>query len=85
MAEVINPSWVQIGELGFAFVVCILCAWLVHYVMKTSAAREKMLMDIIRSQTESFQKVASALDDVVERLESIEQKIKVKPTRKAAK
>lgn len=85
MTETISPQWVQAGELGLAFVVIILSTWLVLYVMKTSAAREKMLMNIINSQTESFQKVAGALDDVVERLEAIEEKVPVRRKRKALK
>ena len=90
----INPSWVQAGELGLAFVVIILCAWLVLYTMKTSASREKMLMDLIKSQqskltelSTTMQKMADGVGDIVNRLESIEDVIEIKPKarkRKAA-
>ena len=82
----ISPSWVQAGELGLAFVVIILCAWLVLYTMKTSASREKMLMDLIKSQqskltelSTTMQKMADGVGDIVNRLESIENVIEVKP------
>ena len=82
----ISPSWVQAGELGLAFVVIILCAWLVLYTMKTSASREKMLMDLIKSQqskltelSTTMQKMADGVGDIVNRLESIENVIEIKP------
>ena len=82
----ISPSWVQAGELGLAFVVIILCAWLVLYTMKTSASREKMLMDLIKSQqskltelSTTMQKMADGVGDIVNRLESIEDVIEIKP------
>lgn len=82
----ISPSWVQAGELGLAFVVIILCACLVLYTMKTSASREKMLMDLIKSQqskltelSTTMQKMADGVGDIVNRLESIEDVIEIKP------
>lgn len=82
----ISPSWVQAGELGLAFVVIILCAWLVLYTMKTSASREKMLMDLIKSQqskltelSTTMQKMADGVGDIVNRLKSIEDVIEIKP------
>lgn len=81
----INSSWVQAGELGLAFIVVILCAWLIRYTMTTSSAREKMLMDIVTTQTQTLQRMADGLEDVVSRLEAIEQKVNIRRTRKAAK
>jgi len=83
--EILSPNWIQVGELGLAFVVIILCAWLVLYTQKTSASREKMLMEIIQTQTATLQRMADGLEDVVSRLEAIEEKVKIKRTRKAAK
>lgn len=80
--EVISPNWIQVGELGLAFVVIILCAWLVLYTQKTSASREKMLMEIIQTQTSTLQRMADGLEDVVNRLEAIEQKVNIKRVRK---
>ena len=89
----ISPSWVQAGELGLAFVVIILCAWLVLYTMRSSAEREKILMknsadrekqlvEIIQTQTAALQRMADGLEDVVSRLEAIENVIDIKPSRK---
>ena len=82
--ETISPEWVQAGELGLAFVVVILCAWLVLYTMKTSAAREAMLMNLIDSQqgklTElsmAIQHMADGVGEIVDRLETIEAKVKI--------
>ena len=79
MENITNPSWVQAGELGLAFIVIILCSSLVVYVMKTSASREKMFMDIIQTQTTALQRMADGLEDVVKRLETIETKVNIKP------
>ena len=40
-----TADWVQDGELGFAFVVVILCAALVLYVVRSSERREIKLLD----------------------------------------
>jgi len=83
MENITDPSWVQAGELGLAFIVIILCSSLVVYVMKTSAARERMFLDIIQTQTTTLQRMADGLEDVVNRLETIESKVNIKPqTRK---
>ena len=91
--EVINPNWIQAGELGLAFVVIILCAWLVLYTMKTSAAREALLMELIQGQNAELSKLSNAISqlsngvgDIVDRLETLEMRIlPEKRTRKAAK
>lgn len=96
MTEIISPSWVQVGELGLAFVVIILCVWLVTFVMKKSSERENMLMALIDGQQEkladfakSFARVADGFEDIVRtledtnrRLEEIEDKLKMTQKRK---
>jgi peptidoglycan hydrolase CwlO-like protein len=84
----IDSSWVQSGELGLAFIVIILCAWLVLYIMKTSSAREKMLMELIENQqsklvglSSTIQNLANAVGDLVDRLERVEKKIQIKTVR----
>lgn len=88
----ISPDWVQAGELGLAFVVIILCAWLVLYTMKTSAAREQMLMQLIDNQqgkltelSTAIQNMANGVTDVVDRLERIEAKVKIRAAQKIKK
>ena len=44
-----------------------------------------MLMEIIQTQTATLQRMADGLEDVVSRLEAIEEKVKIKRTRKAVK
>lgn len=44
-----------------------------------------MLMDIVTTQTQTLQRMADGLEDVVSRLEAIEQKVNIRRTRKAAK
>ena len=91
--EVINPNWIQAGELGLAFVVIILCASLVLYVMKSSAAREALLMELIQGQNAELSKLSNAITqlsngvgDIVDRLETLEKKmLQEKRARKAAK
>ncbi len=93
--ETINPEWVQAGELGLAFVVIILCAWLVLYVMKSSAAREALLMELIQGQNAELSKLSNAISqlsngvgDIADRWEALESKVlpeKEKRTRKAGK
>jgi hypothetical protein len=96
MTDIVNPNWVQAGELGLAFVVIILCVWLVTFVMKKSAERENMLMSLIDGQQEkladfakSFSRVADGFEDIVRtledtnrRLEEIEDKLKMAQKRK---
>lgn len=67
MPEIANPSWVQVGELGLSFIVIILCAYLVSYTVKTSAVREKQLIDTINIQHENSQK----LTEVISELQSV--------------
>lgn len=88
----ISPDWVQAGELGLAFVVIILCAWLVLYTMKTSAAREQMLMQLIDNQqgkltelSNAITHMANGVGDIVDRLEAIEAKVKIRATRSPRK
>lgn len=82
MENVITPQWVQAGELGLAFIVILLCAWLVLYVMKTSSAREALLMNLIHEQSNELSKLSSAttslsngVGDIVDRLEKLEEKV----------
>jgi len=84
MENVITPSWVQVGELGLAFVVIILCSWLILYVMKSSEAREKLLMTMIETQqskmtdlSTAIQQMTSGVGDIVDRLEAIEEKVNI--------
>lgn len=93
--EAISPDWVQAGELGLAFVVIILCAALVLYVMKSSSAREALLMELIQGQNAELSNLSKAISqlsngvgDIVDRLEALESKVlpdKDKRTRKASK
>lgn len=97
--ETINPSWVQAGELGLAFVVIILCAWLVLYTMKTSANREALLLKLIENQQEKLTELSGAIEkitteikamsnEIAGRLDDIEEKVKTthpSRARKAAK
>ena len=95
----ITPNWIQAGELGLAFIVIILCAWLVLYIMKTSANREALLLNLIENQqgklTElsgTIEKITSEIramsSEIAGRLDDIEEKVKATPpkqTRKAVK
>lgn len=80
--ETISPEWVQAGELGLAFVVIILCAALVLYVMKSSSARESLLMELIQNQNAELSNLSKAISqlsngvgDIVDRLETLEKKV----------
>ena len=91
--ETISPEWVQAGELGLAFVVIILCAALVLYVMKSSSARESLLMELIQNQNAELSNLSKAISqlsngvgDIVDRLETLEKKVMPeKRPRKAVK
>jgi peptidoglycan hydrolase CwlO-like protein len=97
--EVINPNWIQAGELGLAFVVIILCAWLVLYTMKTSASREALLLSLIENQQVKLSELSGTIEkitseikamssEITGRLDDIEEKVNTQPskrTRKAAK
>ncbi len=82
----ITPDWVQAGELGFAFVVVILCTALVVYVLKTSAARESKLLDALMKFESQFDGITGILgqmkDEFANRLQNIEQKLNIQPPRK---
>lgn len=74
----VDPSWVQTGELGFAFVVLILAAGMVRYVLRTSGERERQLLQIIQDITPALQIILDALDDIDGRLVSVEKAVGVK-------
>lgn len=99
ITEILNPNWVQAGELGLAFVVIILCVWLVTFVMRKSSERENLLMALINGQQEkladfakSFARVADGFEDIVRtledtnrRLEEIEDKLKMQKRKPTAR
>lgn len=72
---VIDSSWIQTGELGFAFVVVVLCSALVAYVVKSSSAREAKLIEIITTQTPLLQQVANSLNSIISKVDTIEEKV----------
>lgn len=81
--EQVDSSWIQKGELGLAFAVVVLAAWLVVYVMKTSKAREDKLLELVTKFQLSFQIVAERLEDVSrngqimnDRLDSIDELVR---------
>ena len=59
-----ESSWVQAGELGFAFVVLILCAGMVIYVLKTSAAREKNYLDLITKFLPMMEGISNGIESI---------------------
>ena len=84
-----TPNWVQAGELGLAFVVIILCVFLVRYVFNQSATRENRLMTLLEQaqrttdrQTDVLQSLANSVDKRLDAIEqTIEQKLRAKSTR----
>ena len=80
----ITPAWIQVGELGLAFVVILLCSGLVLYVMKTSSKREAELMAIIIRVLPVMESMSTSMTNINLRLESIEDNmgITVKVPRK---
>ncbi len=77
--DFIGPEWIQAGELGIAFVVLLLCAALVMYVMKTSARREQELLQVIlkvlpvmEAMSASMTNITTSMGAINLRLESIE-------------
>jgi len=93
----IDATWIQSGELGLAFVVIVLCVYLVRYTINQSAERERRLMEMLTQQQtltdrqgDILQKLAAHMDTYNERLNNIErvidEKMRSKPraTRKAS-
>ena len=95
----LTASWVQVGELGFAFVVIILATWLILFVMKSNSKRESQLLQIIENQNsaavraqEINTRLIDAVNEVADRLAALEMlvrpgmtKIKVKARRRTNK
>ena len=88
----IESTWVQTGELGLAFIVIILCVFLVRYVFNQSAKREDKLMLLLTQQQQItdrqgdiLQKLADHQEVLNKRLEAIElaieEKLRAKPRR----
>jgi len=86
----IDATWIQSGELGLAFVVIVLCVYLVRYTIKQSADREQRLMEMLSQQQtltdrhgDILQKLATYIDSQNKRLENIEkvidEKLRSKP------
>ena len=84
-----DSNWIQAGELGLAFVVVILCVWLVRFTLKQNAIREERLIsrlekqqDIADKQGEILQHLANYINNLEkslnERLTTIENIIDVK-------
>jgi hypothetical protein len=68
-----GPEWVQVGELGLAFVVVLLCSGLVLFVIKTSARREHDYLDIIKTVLPVMEKMSVSMSNINLRLENIEE------------
>jgi hypothetical protein len=68
----IGPEWVQVGELGLAFIVILLCSGLVLFVMKTSARREQELLQIITKVLPVMESMSTSMTNINTRLEHIE-------------
>lgn len=64
MDNVINPAWVQVGELGLAFITIILCASLVLFVMKTSAEREQNYLGMITKFLPLIEGISNSIDAI---------------------
>ncbi len=77
MVEIISPDWVQAGELGFAFIVLILSAGLVRFVLHTSGKREATLLKIVQEITPALSVIIDALEDIDDRLDKVEQAVGV--------
>jgi hypothetical protein len=67
----LTPEWVQAGELGLAFVVVILSAGLVIYVVKSSTRREQEYLKIITTTLPVLQGIASSISTINTRLDQI--------------
>ena len=61
----IGDEWVQVGELGLAFIVVILCSGLITFVMRTSARREQELMNIITKVLPLMEYLSAGLANAV--------------------
>jgi len=77
--SIIGSEWIQAGELGLAFIVVVLCAGLITFVMKTSARREQELMGVITQVLPMMEALVSSTTAITNgigvinlRLESIE-------------
>lgn len=68
----ITSDWVQVGELGLAFIVVILSSALVLFVIKTSARREHDYLVIITKVLPVMENMAASISGINLRLESIE-------------
>ncbi len=78
--SIVGAEWIQAGELGLAFIVVVLCAGLITFVMKSSARREEELMKIISRVLPLMESISSGMDtfnlsmtSVANRLEKIEE------------
>jgi hypothetical protein len=66
-----NPAWVQVDELGLAFIVVILCASLVLFVMKTSADREQNYLGMITKFLPLIEGISNSIDNINANMTSI--------------
>ncbi len=77
-----TADWVQDGELGFAFVVVILCAALVLYVVRSSERREIKLLDALIQSNYQLSAITTVLEqmknEICERLDVVESTLKIK-------
>lgn len=67
-----GPEWVQVGELGLAFIVILLCSGLVMFVMRSSAKREQELLSIITKVLPLMESMSASMVLINSRLEHIE-------------
>ena len=79
---IVDPSWVQKGELGLAFIVLLLATGLVRFVLKTSGEREKQLLAIVEKIAPALQLIFEKIDDFDERLENVEKAVGVSRKKK---
>jgi hypothetical protein len=80
--QVFTADWVQDGELGFAFVVVILCSTLIFYVVRSSERREEKLLEALMQSNMQLSKITQVIqqmkDEICERLNDVENKLNIR-------
>ncbi len=71
----LDPRLIQMGELGLAFIVVVLSAGLVTFVIKTSSQREKEYLRIITNVLPVMESLSQGIINLNLRLEGIEDSI----------
>jgi len=77
-----TSDWVQNGELGFAFIVVILCGCLIFYVVRNSERREQKLLDALMQSNAQLTNITAVIqqlkNELAQRLDLIENTLKLK-------